>query len=116
MFGYEMPAKRSLVFSEATGENQEFIGNTAVTLVGEVYEENTPYAAFCDKQILSKFLKQQGCTHILIDVIDTYFIEEFGEMFSDNLQGWNLLDPTKVGNVYYKIEWNKYGMAVFVPV
>lgn len=122
MFGYEMPAKRALVYSgvqldaEGNPVSDEagypvLAGNVSATLVAEGQEQTRDGGVACDAPTLTKFLWQQGCTHVLLDVIDGYFMSEFGPMFTDELSGWDL----EQGERYYRIEWTSGGECVFVP-
>lgn len=47
------------------------------------YQTLYPYTALCDKDDLIAFLRESGCTHLLIDESDTYVRYEFEELFAE---------------------------------
>lgn len=126
LFGYEMQATRSLLFfgyyydlsgklvlNEA--DMPQYYGNVAVTLVPYGTENPPLYAMEGNQADLLAFLREQKCTHILIDVPDEYILDEFGPLFSDELAGWDPADPFARGQRYYRIEWKGENEAVFIP-
>ncbi len=118
MFSYELPAKMSLLFEgEKTDEkgnlvldengNPILVGNTSASFVapGRLEASAYVYKAEITPKSWAKFLKQQGCTHVMLDVIDEYIVKDFGPLFSDGLQGWELDGELQTGRRYYKIVW-----------
>ncbi len=123
MYGFEMQAARSLIYnglkydaagSIIVGEQGQtlYSANVASTLVAPGTPPGFAYNQECTPEQLCEFLRQQGCTHILLDVPDEYFWEELAPMFSDELQGWSKYTR---GNTYYSIEWQADGSCMFVP-
>lgn len=50
--------------------------------------EMPPYGMRADRKNFSEYLREQAVDFIYVYKADTYFIEEFGPMFSDNLVGF----------------------------
>ncbi|MDL2252544.1 hypothetical protein LJC49_00520 [Ruminococcaceae bacterium OttesenSCG-928-I18] len=115
LFRYEMQAKLALqYYGELTDEEGQPVTEDGRT----VYRENVgstivekpqaatwevPYPAAGGPEELAAFLRQEGCTHFLIDRIDGYFIEAFSELFEDGLGGWSDDDSLSTGHRYYEI-------------
>ena len=128
IFSYELQARMSLLFEgEETDEKGNLVldekgqpilvGNTSVSFVapGHLASSDYVFKAEITPENWAKFLKQQGCTHVLLDVVDEYILEEFGPLFSDELEGWSLQDGLQTGRRYYKILWQGNTMRL-VPV
>ncbi len=117
MFGYELPAVRSLLYggyyTDISGAiitddegNPILHGNATSALAAENIST--------DPKDFAAFLKQENVTHILIDSVDEYFLSDFSFMFSDSLDGWSATDPDAVGHHYYSVQWSG-DMCRFVP-
>lgn len=126
MFGYQMPADRALVFDgyliDISGKlvldeaDQPILhGNVAGTLMAPGTPYPPAFGAAGTREDILAFIKQEGCTHLLVDVPDDYIMEELGPLFEDELVGWSSRDATAVGHRYYRIEWDKQGQCRFVP-
>lgn len=55
--------------------------NIVEALNWELYD----YQAVCTKPGLVHWLESRECDYILVDAIDEYFVEEFGDMFTEPL-------------------------------
>lgn len=80
------------------------IGTSLVPEKGFVPSYYT-YVVPAGPQELAAYLKEQGCTHFLVDQIDDYFLKTFSPLFSDKLAGWSDEKPFATGHRYYAIEW-----------
>ena len=127
LFGYEMDAERALVFNgydmeldgtlktDEAGKPQ-YVGNVAATLVAPGTEHPVGmYPMECSREDLVAFLRLENCTHLLIDVLDEYVVEEFGPLFSDHLVGWDPDDIYATGHRYYAIRWDDAGGCTLIP-
>ena len=111
MFAYEMDAALTPLYA---GPEQPQ-GNQSASLVRPGTEEvNYRFPVECTAEQLSAHLKENGCTHILLDWTDGYILEEFGPLFSDGLNGWDGVDSYSGGRRYYRIEWQG-DTSLFVP-
>lgn len=119
LFAYEMPSELSMMF-EGMGENEEgklvALKNTSVSFVPPGQKETSQYVykAEVTPESWAAFLKEQDCTHVLLDVIDEYILEDFGPMFSDGLKGWVVTGEPAAGHRYYEIQW-RGDKCVLVP-
>ena len=114
-FRYETDAHLALqYYGELTSDEGEpvledgqpvYRQNVGSTIVEEPEPSTweTPYPAAGGPDELAAFLRQEGCTHFLIDHADGYFIETFAEMFSDGLSGWADDDSLSTGHRYYEV-------------
>lgn len=118
MFGFELDAKQVLLFAgKETDKNGKPLfdeegafklgGNTAASFVAP---GNTSSAYEFPVQATRKewvaYLKQESCTHVLLDTVDEYIIKEFGPLFEGGLKDWELEQSVQTGNRYYKILWD----------
>lgn len=112
LFAYEMESKLTLLY----GGEEKPNGTQASSLI-KPGSEHYGYAEAvqCSPQQLFAYLKEAGCTHILLDVTDGYIIDAFGPYFSDGLAGWTNDNSYKGGHRYYAIQWQGEE-AHFVPV
>lgn len=126
LFGYEMAATRALVFNgyltDISGklvldeaDKPQLVGNVAGTLIPPGSPYPPLYGVEATRSQLTAFLRQEGCTHLLVDVPDDYVIEEFGPLFADGLAGWDPADPLAQGHRYYSIRWDADGGVVLAP-
>ncbi len=126
MLGYEMPARRALVFNgilvDISGQMipdeagmPQFVGNVAATLIPHGSEYPPLFGVECSREELTTFLWQEGATHLLVDMPDEYIIEEFGPLFSDGLAGWDATNPYARGHRYYKLNWQDGGELMLTP-
>lgn len=119
MLGYELSAVRVPVFAGTkydkngeivTGEaGQPIYAGLAASTLGPPNKES--YEIFeigCTPSQFIEYLLQNECTHVLLDKIDGYIIEEFAPLFSDGLQGWQD-DGFTTGHRYYRLEMEKDG-------
>ena len=74
-------------------------------------EEPGEYPVRLDRATITAFLRENGCTLLLTDVLDYYFCTEFEDLFTDGLAGY--VD----GSCHvYRIEYTDGGYGVaFVP-
>lgn len=116
MLGFVMQASRVLVYSgtaiSATGETVA-IGNVAARLVNpEAIVGGNDVK--CTPEILAAYLREQGVTGFLIDFMDDDFYQDYREMFSDTLAGWQPDGSNTGGLRYYQVVWQG-DTCTFVP-
>ncbi len=116
-FRYEMEAEMALQYAgplqDAEGQPvlEEglplYRGNVGGTIVpkNQSYAPETPYPAAGGPEELAAFLRQEGVSHLLIDRVDNYFLENFSGLFSDGLKGWSDDDSLSTGQRYYRVSW-----------
>jgi len=126
MLGYELDARLAPVFGRAWGrdgqpllnedDSQKIQGKAAgklvPTLEGYSALENP---VVCTPDELAAYLRDTGCTHLLLDALDAYILESFGPLFTDGLEtGWTPDGWNVGGQRYYRIEWQGDD-CTFVP-
>lgn len=114
MFAYEMKAELSPLY----GGEARPDGTTAASLVAPGDVTSTYMEAVqCSPQQLAAYLKEQECTHILLDVVDEYVVDEqgLGSLFSEELSPWLAQRSVEGPQRYYRIEWQGEECR-FVPV
>ncbi len=123
MFGFELSGVRTQIFNgvfrDEMGEavldedgGMILYRNVAATLIAPDKQPASPYDLACTPEELTAFFRQEGNTHVLVDVADAYILEAFAPMFSDSLAGWG---PLTRGHSYYRIVWNEAGGCTLVP-
>lgn len=112
LFAYEMESKLTLLY----GGEEKPRGTQAASLIQPGNTDSLyPEAVPCSPEDLATYLKQAGCTHILLDVTDGYIIDAFGPLFADGLTGWSNDNSYEGGHRYYAIQWQG-DTPHFVPV
>lgn len=121
MFSYEMDSGLSTLY-KPPGPGDEWktgdavpVGTTAASFTPPGGEDGYAEGVGCTPEDLLAFLKEKGCTHILLDRADGYIKEAFGGLFEDGLEGWSGDGQYQSGPRYYKIEWQEQA-ARFVAV
>lgn len=107
MFSYELDAKLSLLMGDtAPDANGKIPGTTASAFVAPGTEYTIyQFPVEATPKDLGRFLQQQGCTHLMLDMADDYFVEVFGPKFTDKLEGWAPDGAYAGGHRYFAIEW-----------
>lgn len=131
MLGYETKAKLSQLFggplSLSDGNfnwtpqfnpdgSPIYHKKAATALVAPGTEAASAYrfATECTADELAAFFRQEGCTHLLLDVADAYFVEAFRPLFGDGLPGWGSDGTWQGGSRYYRISWQN-GACLLLP-
>ncbi|MDL2219591.1 hypothetical protein LJC04_04590 [Ruminococcaceae bacterium OttesenSCG-928-O06] len=124
IYGFEMQAERALMY---TGYQMDYTtgrpvlgtdglpllqGNVQATLVAPNANTDVPYEIACTPQALARYLKETGCTHLLLDTVDEYILTGLVTMFADGLVGWSA--DTR-GHTYYRVTWDRVGTCTLVP-
>jgi hypothetical protein len=105
MFAYEMRAQLSLLYGGA--EAPEGTMSAWLIAPGDTGAYNDENPVWCDGQQLMRFLKEKGCTHVLLDKTDEYIVrlDGLGYMFEGGLDDWGEQGGPQGGQRYYRIEW-----------
>ncbi|MGD9559003.1 MAG: hypothetical protein AB7V55_00160, partial [Oscillospiraceae bacterium] len=115
MFGFELPAVRVPTYAgplaQQEGDAMRYAGNAGGTLA----EANDGLLVACTPQQLAEYLAQEGCTHLLLDELDDYFLEVFAPLFSDELAGWTNDASLGRGHRYYRVLADEAGGCLLVP-
>lgn len=114
MFAYEMRAQLSLLYGGEEAPN----GTMSAWLVkpGDTGAYNDENPVWCSAQQLMEFLREKGCTHVLLDKTDEYIVDinGLGYLFEGGLGDWGEEGGPRGGQRYYRIEWQG-DQCRFVP-
>ncbi len=93
-----------------------YVGNVGGTMVEnlETAYTSTPFPAAATREDFEAFLRQEQVTHVLIDVLDNYILDEFRPLFSDGLEGWSDDETLSKGHRYYRVT-EEDGRLLLVP-
>ncbi len=125
-YRYELEADMALQYAgvllDESGEPVEenghtvYVGNVGGTMVESL--ATTPdailYPFEASLEDFEAFLRQEEVSHLLIDRLDNYFLDEFRPLFSDELEGWSDDASLSTGHRYYRVT-EEDGQLLLVP-
>ncbi|MFV0352847.1 MAG: hypothetical protein ACK5JF_11170 [Oscillospiraceae bacterium] len=112
LFAYELPAELEYLYGGKDRPN----GTTAAALIppGEdsAYVEKVPTTS----KELEEFLHSTGCTHILLDITDTYTLQMLRPLAEDGLPDWSGDGVYAEGGLrYYALSWQDGQLTLVAP-